>query len=79
MDPHCFWKLDPYQSQNSGAFEAQNGAVDAQNRGVQAQNGGLEAQNGAVDAQSESPKGLYCRPKVTDSHHLDEEQDPDPH
>jgi hypothetical protein len=31
----------------------------------------------AVDAQNGGPEGL--RPVVADSHHLDEEQDPDPH
>jgi hypothetical protein len=30
MDPHCFWKLDPDPSKNSGTFEAQNGGVEAQ-------------------------------------------------
>jgi hypothetical protein len=37
-------------------------------RAVEAQNGGVEAQNGA--------RGV-SRPVHADSHHLDEEQDPD--
>jgi hypothetical protein len=36
----------------------------------------VDAENGSVEAKM---KGLYCRPVIANSHHLDEEQDPDPH
>ncbi len=36
----------------------------------------VDAQNGGVGLK-EKPRGVF-RPVVADSHHLDEEQDPDP-
>jgi hypothetical protein len=38
--------------------------------------GDLDAHNGGLEAQNE-PRRAY-RPEVIDSHHFDEEQDPDP-
>jgi hypothetical protein len=40
-----------------------------------------ERNYGGVEAQNKALEGLYsvvCRPVVADSHHLKEEQDPDP-
>jgi hypothetical protein len=47
-------------------MEAQNEAMGA----MDPHNGGVEAQN--IDVE-------VCRAEVVDSHHFDEEQDPDPH
>ncbi len=50
------------------SLQAQNGAVEGHRRSQH--NRGVEAQNGALEGH---------RPVVADSHHFDEEQDPDPH
>ncbi len=37
----------------------------------------VDTYNGAVKAQNNA--GVLCRPVIADSHHIDKEQDPDPH
>ncbi len=58
--------------------------MDTQNGGVEAQNGAVETQNEAWRLKMEAwrPKMepmRVCRPVTADSHHFEEEQDPDPY
>ncbi len=66
QDPYQSEKLDPdpHYNQNAKALEAHDRAMDAHN-------GDPEAQNGALE-------GLY-RSAIADSHHFEEELDPDTH
>jgi hypothetical protein len=52
-------------------------SMEVQNDAMKAQPGAVEPQNGGVEAHNGPAKGLKAR--VVDSHHFDEEPDPDLH